>query len=742
LRVKAKQEPQCNELCSLAGGLKSTRYKVLSTEKNLNNEIGVPQTLLNLNETYDAAVIEMGMNHHGEIRTLTNIAKPDIAVITQIGTAHMGNLGGTRADVYKAKMEIVEGLKDNGTLVLNGDDSMLSKVKSNRPPRGSNRHDVVFSGVNADGRNLLHADNIKQYWDDSGCGLSFTVCEQESGKTYGCELPVIGKHNVQNALLALTVGLKLGVEIQEGVEALSVYSRSSMRLETSVINGIKFIKDYYNASPESTRAALDTLADLGEGSLRIAILGDLSELGEQSVEIHREIADYTAGKANQVFYIGEYCKAFLEGRRDAHCFSTKEELNQALSEVISSSALKSGTFVLIKGSNEVKMWEQYEFIQRLLERGTTITAQTNLLVDVDAIKHNYSAIKSYVGADVQVMPVVKADGYGTGADLLAKSYSGCDFFAIADLMEAEVLSKKLPNARFLVLYQPFVSEVEMIVERDYIVASVCTIEFAHELNRAAIKAGKKVKVHIEIDTGMSRLGVFAEKCEKFAKVLAECENLIVEGIYTHYSSADMYAEADLEFTGEQTRRFKHAIEVAEAVIGDIPYKHACASAAIFNPRAELFNMVRPGYILRGYYPCEEMRDKIELRPALKYVTRVTQVEEYDVGTSISYGRTFVTERITRLAKIPVGYDDGLMRKLSNRGAFVIKGRLAPIVGRITMDYTMVDVTDIVPVVQAGDEVAIFDNVNMTIERMAELCETIGYEIITNIKTKAERLERF
>ncbi|MCL1917208.1 MAG: alanine racemase [Peptococcaceae bacterium] len=711
----------------------SAKYKVLATEKNLNNELGVPQTLLKLDHNYDMAVVEMGMNHMGEIRTLTNIVKPDIAIITKIGIAHIGNLGGTHADVFNAKMEIVEGLKENGTLVLCSDDDRLAKVQSDK-------HDVLFCGLSPESHNLLYATDICQYWDKNRYGLTFLVHDQEN--TYRCSLPVLGRHNVQNALLALTTGVQLGVPLKLAIEALRIYPRSSMRLEAATVHGIKFIKDYYNASPDSTKAALDTLAELKNDGKKIAILGELLELGERSAELHREIALYTAGKADKVYYIGNNREAFLEGRPDACCFSTKEELNTVLTSILRNSEMGSGDMILIKGSKDMNMWEQYEFIYKLLERGSIIPAQTRLLVDVDALKHNYAAIKHYVGSRVQVMPVIKADAYGSGADLLTNIYNDCSFFAIADLQEAEDLHTLMPHAKFLVLYQPFAEETEWIAERDYVVTSVCDADFVQSLNEAAIKADKKLGVHIEVDTGMSRLGVLVENCYEFAKALSECRNLRVEGIYTHYSSADMYDPEDLAYTAMQTERFRKAIGIVENITGKIRYKHACAGAAIFNPKAEHFNMVRPGYMLRGYYPCEEIKDKVELKPALKYVTQVTQVKELGKGVSISYGRHFVTKRMTRIAEVPVGYSDGLMRKLSNAGAFVIKGQLAPIIGNVTMDYTMVDVTDITPEVEVGNEVAIFDNVNMTIERMAELCDTIGYEIITNIKNKADRIETF
>lgn len=712
----------------------SVKYKVLATEKNHNNELGVPQTLLKLNHTYEAAVVEMGMNHSGEIRTLTNMVKPDIAIITKVGTAHMGNLGGTRSDVFHAKMEIADGLKDNGTLILCGDDDLLSKV-------WSDRFEVLFCGLGEEDRNLLRATDILPFWDDTGWGIGFLVHDQN--RSYRCTLPVLGRHNVQNALLALTAGIKLGISLDKAIEAIQAYPRSSMRLETAVIGGIRFLKDYYNASPDSAEAALDTLAELETKGSRIAILGDLLELGARSPELHRELAAYTVGRAHQVFYVGAFGEAFRSGRKDAHCVATKEELNHALSAAILGGSISQGDLVLMKGSHGMKLWEQYEFVRKLLERGSGVPAQTHLLVDVDALKYNYTAVKQYVGNAVQVLPVIKADAYGTGADLLGNIYSDCHFFGVADLGEAEELHAVMPGARFLVLYQSFPEETDWIAEHgDYIVMSVGEAEYAKKLNASAQKAGSILAVHIEVDTGMTRLGVTPEDCEELVTVIASCSNLMVEGIFTHYSSADGYAPGDLAYTAMQTAKFKQAILTAESRIGEIRYKHACAGAAIFNPEAELFNMVRPGYILRGYYPCEEMRDKILLKPVLKYVTRVTMVRELPPGVSVSYGRHFVTERKTRLAEIPVGYSDGVMRKLSKGGAFVIKGQLAPIVGNVTMDYTMVDVTDISPKVSAKDEVAIFDNVNMTVERMAELCDTIGYEIITNIKDKADRIEAF
>jgi alanine racemase len=185
----------------------------------------------------------------------------------------------------------------------------------------------------------------------------------------------------------------------------------------------------------------------------------------------------------------------------------------------------------------------------------------------------------------------------------------------------------------------------------------------------------------------------------------------------------------------------------EKNLGEIPYKHACASAAIFHQSTIHLNMVRPGYMLYGYYPEKSLHNKVMLKPALKFVSVILQINRHKAGTSISYGRKFTTIRNSIIATVAVGYSDGINRRLFHRtnkknGCFVVNGQCAPIVGTICMDLTMIDITDIIGEVKVGDEVAVFDNVNMTIEEMAEICDTIGYEVISQIEDKADRVEQF
>ena len=365
-------------------------------------------------------------------------------------------------------------------------------------------------------------------------------------------------------------------------------------------------------------------------------------------------------------------------------------------------------------------------------------------MDVNAIKYNFMQIKNAVGSAVEIMPMVKANAYGIGSDIIANLFSGCKYLAVADVKEAFSIKNVLPNANIVIIYQPSVEDIPEIVRGEFIPA-VSDLDFAKKLNEEAKNSNKIIRVHEGFDTGHGRLGLNLPDISEFAKEILKLENIKVEGLFMHYSSADALEDSDIAFTKLQTKRFEQGIADFENIYGEVKYKHACAGAAIFNENAKHFNMVRPGYILYGYYPCDFLKEKVSLKPCLKFTSSILQIREVESGTPISYNRRFTTGRKTRVATIGIGYSDGIFRSLFNKknpGCFVINGQRAPIIGTICMDLTMVDITDIKGEVKVGDEVAIFDNINVTVDEMAEICGTIGYEIISRIAEKADRVETF
>jgi alanine racemase len=371
---------------------------------------------------------------------------------------------------------------------------------------------------------------------------------------------------------------------------------------------------------------------------------------------------------------------------------------------------------------------------------------TKLYVDINAVKFNYSQIKQAVGTQVEIMPMVKANAYGAGTEIIANVFRNSKYLAVADIKEAALIRRILPEANFVIIYQPYIGDIEEIVSANHI-ASVSNLNFAGKLNEEAEKQQKKTKIHIEVDTGAGRLGLNIGDCLDFARKIKTFNNLIVEGVFMHYACAESLSDDDLEFTKQQTTLFIKAVSDIESVLGEITYKHACAGAAIFNKNSAHLNMVRPGYMLYGYYPGKALRDSVLLKPVLKFVSVILQIKDCDEGTPISYNRKFITTRKSRIATVSAGYSDGISRKLFDpknvkNGCFVVNGQRAPITGTICMDLTMIDITDIEGEVNVGDEVAIFDNINVSIEEMAEICGTIGYEIIAQIEDKADRVESF
>lgn len=315
----------------------SAKYNAIKTQGNLNNEIGLPQMLFQIDSTTEAAVIEMGMNHFGEISRLTRATRPTVALITNVGVSHIENLG-SREGILKAKLEICEGLSEGAPLILNADNDMLSTVKDSK-------HRVIFYGVdNGD----LRAVNIKQ-------NDSFTEFDVEYyGKSQHIKIPTIGIHNVYNALAAFTVGYVLDIEPQLCANALEGYVPAGMRQRVTQVGGIKSIEDCYNASPDSMRASIKALADI-KGNKKIAVLADMLELGEYSREAHLSVGNMVGeNKIDILLAYGNDAKYYVENAKaggvEAYLFDDKQALADKLLQCAS-----SGDVVMFKGSRGMKL---------------------------------------------------------------------------------------------------------------------------------------------------------------------------------------------------------------------------------------------------------------------------------------------------------------------------------------------------------------------------------------------------
>jgi alanine racemase len=340
-----------------------------------------------------------------------------------------------------------------------------------------------------------------------------------------------------------------------------------------------------------------------------------------------------------------------------------------------------------------------------------------------------------------MVAVVKADGYGHGAVPLARMFESMDEvwgYAVATIEEGIQLRLKGMKKPILLLGGIFPDQYEQLIKNE-IRMNIFSREMAEDVAVCAARLGKKAYGHIKIDTGMSRLGFFAtdEGVEEICAIDKD-EYLELEGIFTHFARAD---ETDKTFTDQQMERFAWMIDRLHENGIDFPYHHCANSAGIIESRGTTRELVRAGISIYGLYPSEEVEmDVVKLQPALSLTASVSSVKWLPAGTPVSYGGTFVTEKDTRIATIPVGYGDGYPRSLSNRGYVLLHGKKAPILGRVCMDQFMVDVTDI-PDVNFGDRATLIgrDGEEMLpVETLSELSGRFNYEFVCDLGKRIPR----
>lgn len=363
---------------------------------------------------------------------------------------------------------------------------------------------------------------------------------------------------------------------------------------------------------------------------------------------------------------------------------------------------------------------------------------TWLEVDLERIRDNYHVIRGLVPSKTRILCVVKDDAYGHGAERVATvlQEEGADWFALSTLEEALELRGAGIVGHMLVFGTVPADGVRAAIEQD-IALSVPNDGAAAEF-ASVVPAGKRLKVHLKIDTGMGRNGVLSDEAPIVLRTLNDMRRLQTEGIYSHFSCAD----SDESYSSMQLRRFEKVLHQATVEGIRPPIAHLSNSAGILTMKSAMFDGVRPGLLLYGCSPIEGV--PIEgLRPAMSLKTRLVGFKTVPLGYGISYGRTYLTYRPTMVGILPVGYADGYSRMLSNKSSVLIRGKRAPVIGRVTMDQTMIDLTE-VPGVACGDEVVLMGesgDQRITAGDLGSLAQTISYEILCTVGKLVPRTYR-
>lgn len=360
-------------------------------------------------------------------------------------------------------------------------------------------------------------------------------------------------------------------------------------------------------------------------------------------------------------------------------------------------------------------------------------------IDLDAILHNFNEVKRLLGKDTKVLSVLKSDGYGHGAVPVAELLKDkTDYFGVSIIEEATELRKSGITKPIMIFGYTSPDQFKELLLNN-VDQTIFQFDVAQKLSETASALGLTAKIHIEVDTGMRRTGFPAStESVKIIKQISRLPNMEIKGIFTHFANADM---RDKTSEQEQKKMFSEFLKEIESNDISIPLKHSCNSAATIEEE-DHFDMVRVGLLLYGLFPSEEVhKEKLNLLPAMELKTHVIFIKTVEAGCGVSYGHTYVTSKQTKIATLPVGYADGYPRALSSKGRVLIKGKYAPIIGRVCMDLMMVDVTDI-------DDVAVEDEVILlgteggnaiTAEELGALSESFNYEIICGISKRVPKV---
>jgi len=738
------------DTCRAIAAVLATRHQVFSNPPDLNNRFGLPVSLAGLTLEHKAAVLEMACHAFGDITHLAALTHPSIAVITAVNQAHLAYLGSLEA-IAQEKGHLLETLPPDGVAVLNYDDPRVRAMQERTHARvvtygQSPDADVVASDLRLDHEGLQF---VVHFPGVSGLGTPGYPAKAE------VRTRLLGRHQAYTILAAIAVGLAYHIPWDDILDAVEELRPGPGRLQTLAGASDSVLLDgSASCSPTTALQALSTLADY-PAQRRIAVLGDMAQLGGYAVEGHQHLGraaatfvDILVVKGERAVWIADAAKeAGLPCERILVTYTARDAVRHLRPQ------LGPGDVVLIKGDVEARMEQVVEGlladpadVTRLVQRedGLAVRAArparpTWVEVDLEAVAYNLRQIKKIVGPEVEILAVLKADAYGHGALTVARTAlnNGATFCGVASANEAVKLREGGIDTPILVLgYTPAWLAREAL--RHNITLTLYDADAARAFSRAATDLRRTACVHIKVDTGMGRLGLLPDQVVPFVEEIRDLPGLDLEGIFTHFSVAD---DADLEYTRWQLGRFREVLDRLAEIGATFRFVHCANSAATLRLPQARFDMVRLGLAMYGLQPSPHVLLPPGFRPALVWKTTIAQVKILLPGSYVSYGNTYRTTKEDTIAVIPVGYADGFRRAPTRWQAVLVRGQRAPIVGRVCMDQTMINVSHI-PNVRAGDEVVLIGRQGedeITAEEVADWLGTINYEVISEILARVPRM---
>lgn len=700
--------------------LLATRYRVAASPGSWNSQVGVPLAVLQAPAGTEIGLFEAGISAPGEMESLAAILRPDAGILVNVGLAHLAGFG-SRQVTAREKMRLFRDLPADSWLVAPPDPLLSDLLPACR---------------------CLHPGTAPPRWLErrptpQGLLLSLDLGDQQ------LQLPVRSRSGplVDDLLIAITAARQFGIEADAIAAALHDYSFGPTRMETwRTPEGITIVNDTASSDPLSVQAALEAVAASPDaGGRRLFIFGGMAELGRRQAAEHALIGRLAAERGFcQLLLLphpasGDTARGWRSVAPQAPVLEVPDLAG--LGNVVRGLARRGDT-LLIKGPADEGLGAAARTIWESM-------APRRFLVDLGAIRENVARFRQRCGAEVAVLAVLKAWAYGTELPRLATALQerGVDWIGVSAADEGAIVRRAGVHLPVLVMLMD-IEELDKAV-RYGLTPVVYSLPFAQALIEGLRAMQASLDVHLEIDTGMGRLGVTPAEALAASRLLQASGVVRLRGVMTHLACADDPAADAL--TRQQLACFEGALAAIRAEVSEPLLVHAAATSGAARFPESRYDMVRLGLGLFGIPPSAAVGEAIELQPAVAFVSRLVQVAIWPRGQRVGYNGTYVVEaEQQRVGIVAAGYNDGVPWRLSNRGAVMVQGRRARVLGRVSMDSMAIDLTQ-VPEAAVGDEVLIFgshEGQELRPEEIAAGADTIPYELLVNVDSRrVQRLFR-
>lgn len=688
------------------------KFSLIKSPKSFNSQLGVALSLLQLQPGADLALIEAGISEVGEMERLAQMIRPQYGIFTHFGDAHAEGFE-SRGQKLEEKLKLFSGCE--AIWVGADDEEVIEAMQAAELP-------IKQVGISPTADLQLK----KAFSDPKGWELTLAYQDEE----LHFSLPLSSPADVENSLLVILSAMELGLDPATIAKGVGQLHPVSMRMELISENPeVTILNDAYNADVASIYNAFALLEKENSHSNKTLILTDIEHQGDRMAEVQLDILEKALNRFGEenIYLIGPVYRELVKSQPLPKAFSTTEQFLSQFDYQLFRSQV-----VLLKGARKFELEKIIPFLSRRVNA-------TLFRINLNALIRNYRHFREKISVNTKMMAMVKAFAYGAGGWEIARTLEreGLNYLAVAYLSEGIELRSRGIRLPVMVM-NPDESGLAQLF-RFNLEPEVYSLSFLKRCLEAALQFGQHaVSVHIKIETGMRRLGFAREEIPELIEFLKEHPEIRVISLLSHLADADS-PQSDA-FSLAQINTFTEICNQLCDALQIRPLRHILNTAGILRFPSAAMDMVRLGIGLYGISPLSEPEEGLEEIGSL--VSLITQVHVYPEGSSVGYGRSQFTERESRIATIPIGYADGIPRRLGNgKISFLVNGKLAPTFGRVCMDMLMLDITEI-PEAEAGDEVVLIGrqgDAYLSVEDFAKQCDTIAYEVLVGISPRVRRL---